>query len=265
MTDASSATCTFCGTQIVAGAAFCHVCGTSLAAAGTPPPNLSPDPDEQFGRALRGQYEVRIGDWMSRGWTVFTKASGPFLGFAAIFWLLLVFPPHVGIVLSPVMAGGFYLSALKARRNETLSFTDFWLAFNEFISLSLAGLVSFAFMFAGLCTLGLVTIYLWVAYQFAYTLIVDRRMEFWDALEASRKAVTKQWIGLFAFALCLFMLNLVAFLVTLSLGLIVTLPFTACVLVEAYADIFGVRGGVPGRTASGPPGGNEAPAPVGAS
>ena len=47
-----------------------------------------------------------------------------------------------------------------------------------------------------------------------------------------------------------------AFLATLSLGLIVTLPFTACVLIEAYADIFGVEGRGPasGHRGGGPAG-----------
>ena len=93
-------------------------------------------------------------------------------------------------------------------------------------------------------------------------LILDRRMDFWEALEASRKASTKHWLGLFFFSSVVFLLNLVAFLATLSLGLIVTIPFTCCVMVEAYAEIFGVRGGRPGKTFPPDAGLGEAPATV---
>ena len=222
--------------------------------------------EAQLARALRGDYQIRVGDWLSRGWGVFTGAGALFLGYSAILWLLLVFPPHLGALLSPMMVAGFYFAAIKVRRGSKLQFSDFWLPFNDFIPLLLACLVSLALMFAGLCTFGILTLYLWVAYSFAYVVIVDRRMEFWDALELSRKVVTRRWLGILAFAICLFLLNLIAFLATLSLGLIVTVPFTCCALVEAYADIFGAQGGVPGRASPHrAPGGGEAPASVAAS
>src|SRR6185295_8295272 len=93
-----------------------------------------------------------------------------------------------------------------------------------------------------LCTCGVVTIYLFVAYQFACLLILDRKMDFWDALETSRKVATKEWLALCGFTAVLLLINVAGFLV-LTLGLIVTVPLTVCALVEAYADIFGIRGG----------------------
>ena len=167
-------------------------------------------------------------------------------------WLLLHFALPIWILLSPMLISGFYVAAFKIRRRGTVEFSDFWLGFNEFLALFLAGLVSFALMTAGLCTLGLVTIYLWVGHQFPYPLIVDRSLDFWEGLEVSRKAVQKRWIEMFVFALCLFLLNLVAYLATFSLGFIVSLPFTCCAVAEAYADVFGVRGGVPGRAPASP-------------
>ena len=213
--------------------------------------------DEGLERAARGDYQVRIGDWMSRGWNVFTQGGGLFIGFTAIIWIfsllvLSLVPVAIPLVvlLFPPISTGLLISALIVRRGGRLQFSDFWLGFNDFLPLFLAWLIYCALLFAGLLTCGVATLYLWVAYQFVYLLVVDRGLDFWDALEASRSAVTRHWFGLFAFAALLLLLNLVAFFMTFSLGILVTLPLTSCALVEAYADIFGVRGRLPGREAS---------------
>lgn len=215
--------------------------------------------DAGLARALRGEYEVRIGDWMSRGWTIFTQAGALFLAYALVQWLLIHFALPVWLLLSPMLIAGFYVAALKIRRGGAVEFSDFWLGFNDLVALFLAGLVSLALMVAGLCTLGLATVYFWVGYQFVYPLVVDRGLDFWEALEASRRAVQKRWLEMFVFAVCLLLLNLVAYLVTFSLGFIVSLPFTCCAAAEAYADVFGARGGVPGKPAGWgrPPAGGE--------
>ncbi len=202
--------------------------------------------DEGLARALSGAYPINIGDWMSRGWTVFTQAGGLFIAFGAVIWLLHTFASPLLLVLGPVLSAGFLVAALIVRRGGTLQFSDFWLPFNDFIPIFLVWIVSAAFILLGLLTCGIVTIWLYVGYQFAYLLVVDRKLDFWEALEASRKAVQKQWLALFAFALLLFGINLVAYIGTLTLGIVVSLPLTACALVEAYADIYGIRGGMPG-------------------
>jgi hypothetical protein len=218
-----------------------------------PPAGESPAPlDEGLARALRGGYPVRIADWLSRGWTVFTREGGLFLAFAAIGWALWMVScalhatwPIVFLAW-PLLHAGFMTAALVARRGERLQFSDFWLPWSDFLPLFLAYLVSWALLLAGLCTCGIVTVYLAVGYQFAYMLILDRRLDFWDALEASRKVVSREWIGLFGFALVLFLINLAGFFAC-TVGLILTVPLTACALVEAYADIFEVRGGLHAR------------------
>jgi len=196
-----------------------------------------------------------MGEWLSRGWSVFTREGGLFLAFSAIgwaFWMVTCVFVHLAwpvlLLAMPLLSAGFMTAALVARRGERVQFSDFWLPFQDFLPLLLANLVAWALLFAGLCTCGAVTIYLWVAYQFAYLLILDRRMDFWDALECSRKATTKQWFGIFAFSLLLLLINFAGVLMC-GLGIIVTFPLTACALVEAYADIFGVRGGLPGGRA----------------
>lgn len=232
-----------------------------------PAPPPSPAPDDGLARALGGGYSIRMGEWLSRGWSVFTREGGLFLAFAAIgwvFWMVTCVFVHLAwpvlLLAMPLLSAGFMTAALIARRGERLQFSDFGLPFQDFLALLLANLVSWALLLAGLCTCGIVTIYLWVGYQFAYLLILDRGLDFWDALECSRRVATRQWFGIFAFSLILFLINL-AGVAMCGVGIIVTFPLTVCALVEAYADIFGVRGGLRGRRSPALPAAAPAPQP----
>ena len=92
----------------------------------------TPLDDEGLGRAHRGEYEARISDWMSRGWTVFTREGGLFIGFSAILWLVHWVAPPLLLILGPMLIAGILVAALIARRGEKVEFSDFWLGFNDF-------------------------------------------------------------------------------------------------------------------------------------
>jgi len=59
-------------------------------------------------------------------------------------------------------------------------------------------------------------IYLSIAYVFTLPLIVDKEMDIWDAMETSRKAVTKHWFKVFGLFI---LLSLIMALGALALGI----------------------------------------------
>ena len=83
-------------------------------------------------------------------------------------------------------------------------------------------------------------LYLAVAYLFSSCLVVDRRLDFWPALELSRRTVTPLWLGFFAFLLLLIVINLAGALL-LGLGLLATIPLRSALLTVAYDDLFGFQ------------------------
>jgi uncharacterized membrane protein len=87
-------------------------------------------------------------------------------------------------------------------------------------------------------------IYLAVAYSATSYLIVFRKMDFWQAMETSRKAVSKEWFSIFGLGIVLALINLAGALV-LGIGLLFTIPLTACAAYAAFADIAGVNGDQP--------------------
>ena len=68
-------------------------------------------------------------------------------------------------------------------------------------SILLAYLAMSGLIFLGFLLLVLPGIYLAVSYTFTYPLIVDKGLSVWEAMELSRKTVTKQWFKFFGLGL----------------------------------------------------------------
>jgi len=66
---------------------------------------------------------------------------------------------------------------------------------------------------------------------------VDKQLDFWSAMELSRKVVTKHWFKFLGFGLVLWLL-LFAGAVALGFGLLVMTPLVLAALMHAYEDIF---------------------------
>ena len=68
-------------------------------------------------------------------------------------------------------------------------------------------------------------------------LVIDRRMNFWAAMELSRKMVTRHWFMIFAF-LIVYGLLVIAGLIACCVGIFVTMPIGFAALMYAYETIF---------------------------
>jgi uncharacterized membrane protein len=152
--------------------------------------------------------------------------------------------PFVGAVVafavtSPLLMGHFIVSA-KLLQGQTPEFRDFFKGFQYYLPLLLLSLVAGLFIGIGTVLLIIPGIYLAVAYLFASYLVVDRRLDFWPAMELSRHTVTPRWFGYFALLLLLTLLNL-AGAIALVVGLLVTIPLSFCTATTAYADLFGLQ------------------------
>jgi uncharacterized membrane protein len=195
-------------------------------------------------------YSVDIGKYLGEGWEIFKKNIGGFIGFTAIIFLVsalaAILPEKarpLGNIASAVLAGplnaGMFIVAFKLIKQRSTTFSDFFLGFNNFLQFFIANLLmgilvilaSFVFVLPG--------IYLGVAYSFTTALIVDRKFDFWEAMETSRKVITKRWFSFFGFVLVLALINIVGFLL-LGVGVLVTAPLTMCAIAAAYQDILGL-------------------------
>jgi hypothetical protein len=181
----------------------------------------------------------------------------------------------VSIVIGGPLNAGSLIVAFKVIKGQSIDFGDFFKGFQKayFLPtvlvtlvtalLTLAclvpagigfGIASFASSASGegqanpilllvatvLAIAGLIgMIYLSISYVFAIPLVVGRKVEFWPAMEASRKVVGQQWFNVFGFMFVLGLIN-VAGVLACGLGLLVTVPLTTCAIAAAYESIFGL-------------------------
>ncbi len=229
--------CHNCGNQLTGAEQHCPACGQPT---DSPPPALEPS-------LARAPASLPLSDYFKTGWGLFKQYPGGFVSFCLLNLVIQVAlnrTPYVGavaaaVVGTPLFMGNFIVSA-KLLQGQTPEFRDFFAGFQFFLPLLLLSLVTCLFIVIGTMLLIVPGVYLFVAYLFASYLVVDRRQDFWPAMELSRRTINPRWFGYFAFTLLLVLLNLAGALL-LGLGLLVTIPLSFCVVTAAYAEVFGLQ------------------------
>ena len=170
-----------------------------------PPSALSAapvNPKEWANQILAREPELRLGECLSSGVSFFTANAAFVIPAVFIAWLLnlvMAFLPLIGgilhLLLNGVVMGGLYLACLRRMRGEATAVSNVFAGFKLcFVQLMLAGAISglltqFGFLF---CLLP--GFYLLVAWTLAPALVADKRLEFWSAMELSRKMVGRVWL-----------------------------------------------------------------------
>lgn len=196
---------------------------------------------ERADQLIEKGYQTDIGNYISKGFRIFEKEVGLFIGYTALFFLISVvsgFIPFAPLLISGPLCAGFFIVAHKINKGEPYEFSTFFKGFDFFVPLLLFTLVGGIFIFLGFLALILPGIYLAVAYTFAIPFIVFAKMEFWDGMEISRKLTTKNWWSIFGLSILLFLINLLGIMV-LFVGLLFTVPITYCAIYAAFDDIVG--------------------------
>jgi uncharacterized membrane protein len=107
-------------------------------------------------------------------------------------------------------------------------------------------LVITLFTFAGslLCVIpGLVVA---ARYKFTYLFIVDKRMDFWPAMQASHNVVRNDYFGFTMFLLLMALVNLLGALCCI-VGILVTIPVSMAAITVAYQELVGFDPQTPDR------------------
>ncbi len=226
--------CPNCGNQLTGSEPQCPACGQ---ATDSPSPPLEPS-------SPQAPASLPLGNYLKTGWELFKQYPGGFAGFCLlnlVIQMVLNAIPYLGVAASvavstPLLMGNFIVSA-KLLQGQVPDFRDFFTGFQFFVPLLLLSVVAGIFIGIGTVLLIIPGVYLAVAYLFAANLVVDRRLDFWAAMEMSRRTVTPRWFSYFVFMLLLMVLNLVGAL-PLGLGLLVTIPVSFGAVAAAYDDLF---------------------------
>lgn len=201
---------------------------------------LSPD-------HLPPEKPVLISRYLQEGWQLLWDNPGPYIGYTLIVVLVMFVLQNLwglGQLLSSLVAGpmfaGFYYALRRQMDGLTFTFSEFLAGLNQFVPLMLVGLVTAILVSLGLIVFILPGIYLAVSYLFALILVQDRAMNFWEAMETSRRLVTRQWFAFFGLVLILFAINFVG-AIPAGLGLLLTIPLSMAAVACAYRHQIGLQ------------------------
>jgi hypothetical protein len=207
---------------------------------GTAPPDISPE-------VAIPEYTLDITGLFTRSWELVKKNFGLVVGAMALLIVIQAaissiprLGPIAGAILVGPLWGGIYFLLLKLIRGQSAAIGDAFAGFRDgatFLQLMLLGIVAQVLSLIGLLLCLVPGIYIIVAWVFGWPLTIDRRMDFWPALELSRKVVHKQWWQFFG----LFLVYLLAILVGLlacGVGVFITGAVATGALAYAYEDIF---------------------------
>ncbi len=229
--------CPHCGQEIPETASFCPACGQAA-------PQL---PGVTGSTTSRTTSSLPLGEYLKTGWELFKRYPGGVIGFTLLYFLIqsaLGIIPWIGwlasAAVSPVLLIGCFIVSAKMLQGGSPQFSDFFLGFRFFVPLLLTGLVGGLLTGIGFLLLIIPGVYLMVSYLFATNLVVDRRLDFWPALELSRGTINPIWFGMFGFLLLLVLVKLLG-VIALLVGLLVSLPVSCCAVTAAYADLFGLQ------------------------
>jgi hypothetical protein len=208
------------------------------------------DPDALAAAALARPYEVNVGLLIGRGWDLLKSDFWPIVGVNALMFIVMsaAGAAYVGILLNGPLIAGLYVYCLKRIRGQQANLNDAFSGFQNFVQLMLGGLVTTLLISIGTLFCFIPGIYLSVAWQLTFPLIQERQIGFWEAMEVSRKVISKHFWGVFLLMLMLFLINFAGALCCV-VGLFVTVPLSFLALAYLYEDLFGP----PGALAQGAP------------
>lgn len=194
---------------------------------------------------LARDYQLDIGRCVSRGCNLVMANFWLTVGASLLIWLLskaVAFIPFGHLLLTYVVYGGLDWMFLKVVRGQPAELGDAFAGFSQaFLPLLLFSLVAQVLTGFGFLLCLIPGIYLMVAWlMFGPLLILDKRLDFWPAMELSRKVISRHWWQLFGlFLLCL--LILFGGMLLCCIGYFIALPIVTAATVYAYEDIFGQR------------------------
>jgi len=222
--------CHNCGTEVAAGLRFCSNCGQPLAP-------LPPAPGMAFQAPWTPPLGVKAqsGRWISEGWQMVKADLGTYVLLCLVFGVVSSVVP---IVLQGPMVVGFHIFCIKRMLNRGGELGDLFKGFDYFLPAFVASLIISIFVFAGslLCIIpGLVIA---AMYKFTYLFILDKRMDFWPAMQASHAVVKNDYFGFTMFLLLMALVNILGALCCI-VGLLVSVPVTLEAVTVAYREIVG--------------------------
>ncbi len=193
--------------------------------------------------ALPAAAPATPGRWISQGWGIVKDDLGGFVLMALVagaLWVVVGFTVIGHFVVGGPLITGMFVATRRRMQEGQSELMDLFSGFNYFLDALLLCFLTSLFAFIGFLLCIFPFFIVCAFYVFPYLFMIDRRLSFWDAMEASRKVAERDIMGYVIFAILLALLNLVGLMLA-GVGLLVTVPVTVAAMTVAYRDVVGFQ------------------------
>lgn len=183
---------------------------------------------------------VKTGEWISEAWALVKEDLWMHILIVLVFSLGSSITG--GIIQGPLMAGYMWIIFRKlSDKGYVPAVGDIGKGFEVFVPALLASIVGGLIASLGLiaCVVGVFVTQAMV--MFAIPLVMDRKMDFWPAIQMSMDKVKENYVGWGVFVLALCGVQLLG-AIACGIGVFVTTPIVIVAVALAYRDNFGIQG-----------------------
>lgn len=221
-------------------------------------------------KAIKGDYQFNIGDVITESWKLTDGAKWDFQKLFFIYflfllaaWVINIFGSSVLTILNPDKESpekiifsvvyqilytlffapmGIAILITGARRacGASIPLSIWARYYKKLPSIAVTIVLSYIMILIGLVFFVLPGIYLAIAYTYSTTLVAEKNMSPWQAMEASRKAIHKRWFSMFGFMLLMTLFIMIS-IIPLGIGLIWTMPMAIIAYGIIYRNMFGME------------------------
>ena len=224
--------CHNCGAQVSDESQFCTTCGTPLTAGAA---TKVPVPAPPAAWTPPSSVRVESSRWISAGWQLVKADMGNYVLLAVV---AAVLSSAVPVVLQGPMTAGMHIFTMKKIAGRRGELNDLFTGFNFFVPTLVASLLIGLFASIGMLLCIIPGLVVAAMYKFTYLFILDKRMDFWPAMQASHAVVKNDYVGFTLFMLLLALINLLGVLCCI-VGVLVTIPLSVAAITVAYQEIVG--------------------------
>lgn len=184
---------------------------------------------------------------LQEGFAIFKPQAPIFIGYTFLMFLIssgLSLIPLLGalanILLIGVLYAGMFMVIFKLMDGQPVLFGNFFDGFQDPGKYMLFSILNLLLVTIGLVLLILPGLYLAIAWSLTIPILLHQKISVWNAMEASRLAVTAKLFEFVVLILVLMGVNLLGAL-CLGIGLLVSVPVSYCTIAVAYRKLFPVE------------------------
>lgn len=185
-------------------------------------------------------------EWINQGWEFYKEEFFNIFLLCLIaniiIWAVSAFTYGFGgiIIRGPIYCGIYIALFQKMTTGEKVDISMLTEGFRQFIPIFIASLIISIFVAFGMILCIIPGLIIASMYMFTYPLIVQKHLNFWDAMEESRNLIFKDLITFTIFHTIILLIALSG-IIGCFVGIFFSLPLYFCIIAVVYKELYGLQ------------------------